>query len=97
MNKMKWVKITPKIKIPEGIQVLCYNKEWIDPDFNPEGTRVGFFIEHIGFTTAHWWDYQDTYMTISSDHCDPGIFSKEILDHIQPTHFMVLPKGPTNE
>lgn len=38
---MKWNKVSEK-ELPLGVEVIAFNKEWIDEDFNPNGTRVGF-------------------------------------------------------
>ena len=89
-----WVEI--KIRKPDfGIEVLCFNPEWVNADFNPQGLRVGFRSGEGDFTTAHWWDYQDTYMTISKDNCEGNPeFSKEIQDNTEPTHWFELPNNP---
>lgn len=51
-------------KPPIGEEVLAYSPEWIHPDFNPKGIRVGFLNEDENgeFISAKWWDYQDTYV-----------------------------------
>ena len=42
MNKnMKWNKVSEK-ELPFGEEVIAFNEKWIDEDFNPNGTRVGF-------------------------------------------------------
>lgn len=77
-------------KPPNGIEVLAFNPDWIDEDFNPSGTRIGF--EGVdGFISAHWWDYQDCYMTISHTECDDsGAFSDDIKDSIDPIKWIEL-------
>lgn len=76
----------------EGEEVLCFNEHWINEDFNPKGIRIGF-LTSSGFTTAHWWDYQDTYMTISKEEVEsePQAFSDTIKAHTEPTHWMRIP------
>lgn len=53
---------------PLGVEVIAQSDEWIHPDFNPKGIRVGFqnLTEdrndaEFQFLSAHWYDYQDTY------------------------------------
>lgn len=36
-----WNKVSEK-ELPYGEEVIAFNKEWIDEDSNPNGTRVGF-------------------------------------------------------
>jgi hypothetical protein len=54
------------IKPPLGIEVIAYNPNWIHPDWNERGMRVGFqnFTQDDDgeFVSAKWWDYQDTYI-----------------------------------
>lgn len=38
---MEWNKVSEK-EISFGEEVIAFNKKWIDEDFNPNGTRVGF-------------------------------------------------------
>lgn len=54
---------------PNGEEVLAFHSDWIDEDFNPKGTRIGFRTED-DFISDYWWDYQDTYMTICHTICD---------------------------
>lgn len=52
--------------------------------------RVGFRTED-DYITVHWWDYQDTFMTISYADCDDDkSFSQEIKESIKPTHWRPL-------
>ena len=50
-KKSPWIKIEDSYDIPEGEEVIGYNPAWIDEDFNPNGTRVGFFNE-VWFISA---------------------------------------------
>jgi hypothetical protein len=63
---MSWVKtdiaLSDPSPIQEGIEYLLYNEEWIDEDFNPEGTRIGFY-NGGEWLTAKWCDYHDEYHT----------------------------------
>ena len=58
---MEWNKVSEK-ELPLGEEVIAFNKEWIDEDFNPNGTRVGF-LQDDGFVSATWNDEQDCYDT----------------------------------
>lgn len=78
-----------KQKPEEGVEVLCFNENWIDEDFNPKGIRIGFLNGDGNFTTAHWWDYQDCYMTINKTECEsnPQAYSDNIKNNTEPTHW----------
>ena len=58
---MKWNKVSEK-EIPFGEEVIAFNEKWIDEDFNPNGTRVGF-IQDDGFVSATWNNEDDCYDT----------------------------------
>lgn len=86
-----WIKIEKESNLPEtGIEVLCFNENWIDEDFNPNGIRIGFLNDEE-WITAHWWNYQDTYMTISHSDCDDDeSYGGTIRDNIDPTHYKLI-------
>lgn len=46
-----------------GVEVIGYHPGWVDEDFNPKGTRIGFFTDEGEFCCARWNDSQDTYIT----------------------------------
>jgi hypothetical protein len=47
----KWIDV--KERLPEiGVEIILFNGKWIDEDFNPNGTRVGF-IDDRGWTSAY--------------------------------------------
>ena len=56
-------------KPPIGVEVIAYNHKWVDEDFNPNGTIVGFLSDD-GFISAFWRDEQDCYRTINKLHCE---------------------------
>ena len=64
-------------------EVIGFHFDWIDEDFNPNGTRVGFVNGEGGFTCAKWCNSQDTYVTIDDT------FTPEV--HVMPTHYMLIP------
>lgn len=66
-------------------------KVWIDEDFNPRGIRIGFWNGGDDFKSAHWWDYQDCYITISHCDCDDNsLFSDRIKNSIEPELWISL-------
>lgn len=89
---MKWTGRNTKRKKPsEGEEVLAYHPSWIDEDFNPRGIRIGFWNGGDDFKSAHWWDYQDCYITISHCDCDDNsLFSDRIKNSIEPELWISL-------
>lgn len=78
-------------KPSEGEEVLAYHPSWIDEDFNPRGIRIGFWNGGDDFKSAHWWDYQDCYITISHCDCDDNsLFSDRIKNSIEPELWISL-------
>ena len=67
------VKIDADHPLPYGQEVIGYNKEWVEEDFNPSGTRIGF-LSDIGFISAKWVNDQDCYTTCSEEGDDYKIF-----------------------
>lgn len=64
--------IKPK---PEDFEVLAYHHNWIDPDDNQKGTRVGFMMDDGTFVSAKWCSYHDAY---ESDNETLPLFWKEL-------------------
>lgn len=61
-----WIKIDDKNPLPDGEEVLAFNKEWIDEDFCPTGVRIGFYTDGDDgktFYSAKWNNDQDSYST----------------------------------
>ena len=88
---MEWINYS-KQKPPLGEEVIAYNKKWIDEDFNPKGTRVGFLSDN-GFISAFWWDTQDDYIAIDKSKVDtnPFFFQRHV-DNTEPEYWMEIPK-----
>lgn len=87
---MNWKKFKEE-KPSEGEEVLAYHPSWIDEDFNPRGIRIGFWNGGDDFKSAHWWDYQDCYITISHCDCDDNsLFSDRIKNSIEPELWISL-------
>ena len=68
-----WIKIDADHPLPDGQEVIGYNKEWVHEDFNPSGTRIGF-LSDIGFHSAKWVNDQDRYTTCSEEGDDYEIY-----------------------
>ena len=99
-NGVKWADTHPKSpwinykeeKPPFGVEVIAYHHEWIDEDFNPNGTRIGFLSDD-GFTSAFWWDEQDCYETISKQYCESNKdFYANHIDNTEPEFWFPIPK-----
>ena len=91
--KSPWINYKEE-KPPFGVEVIAYHHKWIDEDFNPNGTRIGFLSDE-GFTSAFWWDYQDCYETISKQHCESNKdFYANHIDNIEPEFWCPFPKLP---
>ena len=79
-------------KPPFGVEVIAYHHKWVDEDFNPNGTRIGFLSDD-GFISAFWWDEQDCYETISKQHCESNKdFFKRHIDNTEPEFWFSIPK-----
>ena len=79
-------------KPPFGVEVIAYHHKWVDEDFNPNGTRVGFLGDE-GFISAFWWDYQDCYETISKLNCESNRdFYRSHIDNTEPEFWSPIPK-----
>ena len=79
-------------KPPFGVEVIAYHHKWVDEDFNPNGTRIGFLSDE-GFTSAFWWDEQDCYKTISKEICESDEdFYENHIDNTEPEFWFPIPK-----
>lgn len=56
-----WNKVSEN-ELPYVEEVIAFNEKWIDEDFNPNGTRVGF-LQDDGFISAKWNDEYNEYET----------------------------------
>lgn len=89
-----WISMKDK-KPEEGVEVIAYHHKWVNEDFNPNGTRIGFINGNGEFTSAYWWDYQDSYLSINLSTCleDKEIF-ENLIDNVEPEFWMSIPKSP---
>ena len=86
-----WINFKEK-EPPFGVEVIAYHHKWVDEDFNPNGTRVGFLSDD-GFISAFWWDYQDCFITISKSHCESNMdFYRSHIDNTEPEFWFPIPK-----
>lgn len=99
---MEWINYREQ-KPPFGVPVIAYHHLWVDPDFNPNGTREGFCTDNVAsdsetnpydFVSAHYWNYQDCYMTISKSEieCHENEYSENIRNSIEPEYWTEIPK-----
>ena len=88
-----WINFKEK-EPPVGVEVIAYHHKWVDEDFNPNGTRIGFLSDD-GFVSAFWWDEHDCYETISKIHCDDEEdFFEDYIDNTEPEFWFPMPKCP---
>ena len=91
---MNWIDINDKDKKPpKGIEMLLFNADWMDSDFNPHGIRIGFLCDAFGWTSAYWCNYHDRYYTRISDE-DSFVNNSEFKDDKAanqiPTHYCMF-------
>ena len=92
--KSSWISVK-NILPPEGEEVIAFHHKWIDKDFNPNGTRIGFLNGNNEFTSAYWWDYQDCYETINKSNCEANEdFYRSHIDNTEPEYWCYIPKPP---
>ena len=103
VNELKgWHKFSEELP-HHGVPVIAYHHLWVNEDFNPWGIREGFLMDNLAadsdvckydFCSAHWWDYQDCYMTISKIEIEghEQEYSDEIKKSIIPEYWIEMPK-----
>ncbi len=77
-----WILIDENTDFVFGVEVIGFHPDWVHEDYNPNGTRLGFFQEGIGepfFVSIAWDNESDSYET------DEGLM---------PTHYMIIPQSP---
>ena len=91
-----WLSIK-ECPLEKFVEVLAYNKEWVDEDKCPNGIRIGFLAED-GFISATWNMEQDCYDTVyeeGDDYYKGNVYviekeQKKALPNM-PTHYMIIP------
>lgn len=75
---LNWISVKEHLP-PHGVPVWFWSSEWVDPDFNPEGIREGFYAEDGGYTSCEWDPCHDVYATDEESiptmwvlRCPPG-------------------------
>lgn len=74
---MNWISVKDELPKPEDNEVIGFSPDWIDEDFNPNGTRVCFPSGMGGWISAKWCYTYEVYVET---------------DETQPTHWMRIPK-----
>jgi len=82
-----WIPVDSELP-EEGIEVLFKSDKWINEDYNPNGTRIGFY-NGDWYTTAYWCNYQDCYMERTSDE-DDDTFEDSLAINQIPTHWKLI-------
>ena len=86
---VRWIPLTEK-EPEEGFEVLLYNKNWINDDWNPKGVRIGYKDGVCGWISAYWCNYHDDYHTRTSDEDDKQ-FEDYKAENQVPTHWIEIP------
>ena len=82
-----WHKFMEGSLPPEDVDVIAYNKKWIDADNNPKGVRIGFRIEDRFYSAQ--WDGDSNYSTHCSD--DNDYYEHNGKDEL-PEYWIEIPK-----
>lgn len=98
-----WISIKDR-PLEFGEEVIGYNPAWIDEDFNPNGTRIGFLSDYgddevEGQTVAENPDAGPRHFC-QAKWCNyhdeyHTLYGEEDDDEPNmPTHYMLIPKHP---
>ena len=81
-------KLTSEIGPPHHVELIGYNKEWVDEDYNPDGTCICFLDDVAEWYIAKWCGACDEWHTRGS-----GREEKEFSRPLNPpTHWTEKPK-----
>jgi len=80
-----WIPVSEELP-PLGIECIFKSDKWINEDFNPQGIRIGFKDDLMGYVSSYWCDYHDCYMTRYSNEDDESLELSKGIDQI-PTHW----------
>ena len=87
MKDINWM---PVDSAPIGLEVLGFNPEWIDEDYNKDGICMCWKDDEENWTIAKWCGLHDTYHNRIS-----GTIQQEFgLIVNAPTHWIHKPKNP---
>lgn len=67
-KKNEWIKIDKKHPLLKLEEVLAYNKEWVEADFNPKGVRIGYLTDEGNFISAKYEPDGEYYIS----KCEEG-------------------------
>jgi len=87
-----WISVSERIP-DQGIEVLLFSDKWIDEDFNPNGTRIGYLDGIAEWVSAYWCNYHDEYHTRTSVE-DDSMFAEVKAIYQIPTHWMPIKTNP---
>ena len=83
LNKLKdfidslpneWIKIDKKHPLPKFEEVLGFNEEWIEADFNPKGVRIGYLTDEGNFISAKYEPDGEDYISMHEEGDDYEFF-----------------------
>lgn len=75
-EKNEWIKIDKKHPLPKFEEVLAYNKEWVEADFNPKGVRIGYLTDEGNFVSAKYDPDGEDYVSRYEDGDDYQFFEE---------------------
>lgn len=92
---MNWKKVSEELP-HEGVPVLGYSPDWVDPDFNPDGVRECWYGDD-GWVSAHWLADQDDYKAVGKEwftcqSCIESGLGKDCKVNSDPEYWMERPK-----
>lgn len=92
----EWISID-EYPLEKFVEVLAFNKAWIDEDKCPNGIRIGFLGED-GFISATWNMEHDCYDTVYEEGDDYYKGNRFVIEEEKkkalpnmPTHYMTIP------
>jgi len=62
-EKNEWIKIDKRHPLPKLEEVLAYNKEWVEADFNLKGVRIGYLTDEGNFISAKYEPDGEDYIS----------------------------------
>lgn len=81
-----WIKIDNEHPLPKFEEVLGYNKEWIETDFNPKGVRIGYLTDEGNFVSAKYDPDGEDYIS-KYEEGDDYQFFEEMEDGTRKTWY----------
>lgn len=72
-----WIKIDNEHPLPKFEEILGYNKEWIEVDFNPKGVRIGYLTDEGNFISAKYEPDGEDYISKYEEGDDYQFFQTQ--------------------